>query len=102
MLKRVTLVLEAGENDFELTDAYLTPDESHAFFISSHIVHYTMASRTQNHRIYVECGARLILGKTHKGEITIFDLHEKLQVMTAYELLNFHVLHDADKLNLIR
>lgn len=54
MLKRIKMVIEQGENEFELVDAYLTPDGSHAFYIYEGTIHYTIAVRTQNERVYVK------------------------------------------------
>ncbi|MCP1308488.1 hypothetical protein [Paenibacillus tyrfis] len=101
MLKRIKMVIEQGENEFELVDAYLTPDGSHAFYIHEGTIHYTIAVRTQNERVYVESQVSMHLGETTRGEVSIYDLHDKLIGMSAYQLLNFHVIHHMDDLKLI-
>ncbi|MBU7317285.1 MULTISPECIES: hypothetical protein [Paenibacillus] len=102
MLKRIKLVIDSGNGDFEIVDAFLTPDKNHAYFVSDGIVNYTMAARTQVERVYVECHVSIKLGETARGEVAIYDLHEKLNAMTAYQLLNFHVIHNVSDIVLVR
>ncbi|GMX65129.1 hypothetical protein Elgi_43990 [Paenibacillus elgii] len=102
VLKRIKLVIDSGNGDFEIVDAFLTPDKNHAYFVSDGIVNYTMAARTQVERVYVECHVSIKLGETARGDVAIYDLHEKLNAMTAYQLLNFHVIHNVSDIVLLR
>ncbi|GLI07355.1 hypothetical protein YDYSG_33850 [Paenibacillus tyrfis] len=102
MLKRIKLVIDSGNGNFEIVDAFVTLDKNHAYFISNGIVNYTMAARTQVERVYVECNVSIKLGETARGDVAIYDLHEKLNAMTAYQLLNFHVIHSLSDIGLLR
>ncbi|MFB6362607.1 hypothetical protein ACFCP7_00920 [Paenibacillus elgii] len=71
MLKRIKLVIDSGNGDFEIVDAFLTPDKNHAYFVSDGIVNYTMAARTQVERVYVECHVSIKLGETARGDVDL-------------------------------
>jgi hypothetical protein len=102
MLKRISLVIDKGDDELGIVNAYLTPTGGHAYFIHEGIVNYAMVGRTPNDRVYVETHASIRLGATDRGDIAIYDLHEKLAGMSALQMLNHHVIHDLEEIDLVR
>ncbi|GAA4845687.1 hypothetical protein GCM10023310_24480 [Paenibacillus vulneris] len=101
-MKRIKLVIDTGDDQSEVIPAYLTEDGAHALFIYGGTVNYVMVAPTRKQDVYVEIFASMSLGTTDRGEIALIELDEKLRAMSAYELLNYHVIHESEELSIVR
>ncbi|GAA4833150.1 hypothetical protein GCM10023310_08200 [Paenibacillus vulneris] len=102
-MKRINLVIDTGDNMVEVIPAYLVSTAgTHALFLYEGTVNYVMVAPTQKKDVYVEHFASIKLGTTDRGEIALIELDEKLRAMSAYELLNYHVIHECEEIPIVR